>query len=132
MKALYILREDRNAQALYAFLKANWRACAEQGKPLAVEIKPEKTKRSLEQNAFYWKLLGQVAEQAWYGGRQFRAEDWHEQFRDLLLPRVDLPMGKSIPVSTTTLSVGEFTEYVNRVEAFAAQELGVQFLEGVA
>ena len=82
---VFVLREDRNAQALYAWLKQNWRAMAAAGKPLVVELKPEKTRRSLDQNARYWALVAQVAEQASVGGRQYSAEAWHE----LGSPRTD-------------------------------------------
>ena len=127
MMRTFVLREDRNAQALYAFLKANWRACADQGKPLAVQVMPEKSKRSQEQNRRYWAVLQEVEAQAWINGRQFAAEVWHENFKRTLLGCVDLPNGQVMGISTTTLSVGEFADYMTRVEHWATENLGVQF-----
>lgn len=126
---LFILREERHLNAMLTFLSANWRAMAEQGKPLAVEIKPEKSKRSLNQNGLYWSLLQQIAEQAWVDGRQYNADVWHEAAKRQILGLVDLPNGQTMGRSSATLSVGEFAEYIEKVEAWAASELGVQFVE---
>ena len=132
MLKVFILREDRNAQALYAWLKLNWRAMAAAGKPLVVELKPEKTRRSLDQNARYWALVAQVAEQASVDGKQFSAEAWHELLKRELLGLVDLPGGQTMGRSTAALSVAEFAEFMTRVEAWATQSLGVEFVEVAA
>ena len=129
---VFVLREDRNAQALYAWLKQNWRAMAAAGKPLVVELKPEKTKRSLDQNARYWGLVAQVAEQASVDGKQFSAEAWHELLKREILGLVDLPGGQTMGRSTATLTVAEFAEFMTKVEAWAAQTLGVEFVEVAA
>jgi len=129
MKALFILREERNAAALYAFLKANWKACAAQGKPLAIQIGPEKAKRNLEQNRRYHAMVRQIEEQVWVEGRQFSSDAWHETIKRKFIGLIDLPGGGTIGQSTTTLSVGEFAEFMTRVEVWAAQELGVCFVE---
>ena len=127
MKRIFILREDRHAQALYAFLKANWKAMAEKGQPLVLEIRPEGARRSKDQNRHYWQVLSQIATQAWINGKNYPAEIWHEAAKRKFLPLIDLPGGGSIAASTTGLKVKEFAEYVAHVEAWAAQELGVQF-----
>lgn len=46
MLRTFVLRADTHAQQLYAFLKANWRAMADQDRPLAVIIQEHKAKRS--------------------------------------------------------------------------------------
>lgn len=126
---LFILREEKNAQALWSYLKSCWRACAEEGKPLAIEVKPYQSKRSKEQNARYWALLHVIAEQAWPEGRQYPDHVWHEHFKRTFLGLVDLPNGQTMGISTTTLTVPEFAEYMTKVEAYAGQELGVEFFE---
>lgn len=60
----FILREESNAKALYAYLKANWQAMAAQDKPLAVNVSQHKDKRHNQQNRLYWSYLKQIATQA--------------------------------------------------------------------
>lgn len=85
--------------------------------------------RTLEQNARYWGrgILAQIAEKAVIGGRRFSAEAWHEQFKRQFIGIDELPNGQVIGRSSTKLSVKEFSEFVDKVEAFAATELGVAF-----
>lgn len=128
MKGLFILREERNAQALYSFLKANWRACADNGKPLAIQITDAKAKRSTQANRYYRAVLQQIEEQAWILGRQFSADAWHEMFKQKFIGIIDLPNGGTIGQSSTTLNTEEFSIYTQQVEAFGAS-LGVQFMD---
>lgn len=130
---VFVLREERHAHALWQFLKLNWRAMAETGKPLAVTVAPEKTKRSIQANAFYWGVtLKQIAEQVWVGGRQFDPEVWHEEFKNRFAPRIDLPMGGSSPLGTHDMTVEQFAIFNQEVETFAAQDLGVTFTDDQA
>ena len=128
MNKTFILREDRNAQALWAFLKANWKPCAEAGRPLQITIGPE-TQRSLQQNRRYWSMLKAISDTGWIHGKQFEVEAWHFYFRLKFLPHIDTPDGLSIPTSTTKLSVEEFQDYMTQVEVCALTELGVEFVE---
>lgn len=126
---VFILRTDAHAAALYAFLKANREACALAGKPLQIEISEEKDKRSLQQNKRYWAVLRTISETGWIHGKQFTSEAWHEYFRRKFIGCLDLPDGNTVGISTTKLTVEEFAEYMTQVEAFAATELGVEFME---
>lgn len=123
----FILREESQCRALYAFLKNNWPACAESGKPLAVTVAEHKDKRHAQQNRLYWALLRQISEQAMIGGKRFSDECWHEYYKRTFLGLVDLPNGQQAGESTTKLSVSEFADYVNKVTAHAASDLGVIF-----
>lgn len=129
MSRLFVLREESQCRALYAYLKNNWPACAKSGKPLVVSVAEYNEKRNNPQNALMWALLAEIAEQAMVDGRRYPKECWHDHLRGELLGYVDLPNGKKTPISTTTLSVSEFAEYVNRIMAYAATELGVIFEE---
>lgn len=132
MRALFVLREERHAKALYAFLKNNWRAMAEAGEPLAVQIGPERMKRSNDANEYYWgAVLKQISEQAWFNGRTYEAKVWHEVARDKFAPRIDKPFGGSYPMSTSEMRVEQFRDYTKQVEVWAAEELGVRFVEKV-
>src|SRR5574343_291922 len=129
MTRLFVLREETQCRALYAYLKNNWPACAKSGKPLAVTVAEYKDKRHNQQNALMWVLLEQIAEQAMVDGRRYSKKCWHDHLRGELLGYVDLPNGKKTPISTTTLTVSDFAEYVNKIMAYAATELGVIFEE---
>lgn len=126
MIRVFVLRGDIQAQSLWAFLRQNWKAMADQGKPLAVTITEHKSKRSGEQNKRYWSILNEIAEQAYVGGQRFSADAWHEHFKRKLIGAEDLPGGGQIGISTTSLGVAEFAEYMTKVEAYAATELGVE------
>lgn len=124
----FILREESQCRALYAYLRQNWQAMAGMGKPLAVSVAEHKDKRHGQQNRLYWSLLRQIAQQAMIGGRQFSDECWHEYYKAQFLGLIDLPDGRKAGESTTKLNVSEFADYVNNVTAHAASELGVIFM----
>ena len=129
---VFILRERKNAEALWAFLKANWEAMAKLGKPLQIEIGPEKTQRSIQANRRYWAIVRQISEQGWLDGRQFSQDAWHEHFKREFIGLLDLPGGKTVGMSSASLTVEEFCIFTTRVEAFAAMTLGVELLEVAA
>lgn len=128
MLRTFILRTEQNATALYAFLKQNWRHLADQQEPLCVTVSCHKRKRSVEQNKRYWKVLNEIASQAWVDGKQFGAEAWHEYFKRELIGLEDLPGGGVCGISTTTLNVSDFCDYMTKVEACAATDLGVEIM----
>lgn len=128
----FTLRNGSVWQALVALVKANASVFAQKGEPLRVIVTSEEKKRNAEQNRFYWGVaLRDVAEQAWIDGRQFDKDTWHEYFarkfgvcEDVTLPDGEIVVRRK---STTQMSIGEFSEYLNQVQAYAARELGVEF-----
>lgn len=126
MRRTFILREERNKAALYATLDANWRAMAEQGKPLAVDVHEHKDKRSVEANKYYWTLLRFIASNAWLDGKRYSDEAWHEHFKQAMIGYEELPNGKQMGISTTKLNVSEFADYLRNIEQYAAGELGLE------
>lgn len=129
-----MLRSESHAQALWAFLRANWEAMSRQGKPLAVTVAEHKAKRSLDQNARLHAMLTDIAEQAWIEGRQFSMETWKEHFRREFIgtEEYDLPSGKRSErgISTTTLDVAAFADFMTRIEEYAVSKLAVEFNDG--
>lgn len=83
------------------------------------------------QNRRYWGrgVLAQIAEQAAPGGKLFPADIWHEQFKRQFIGVIELPNGQVIGKSSTTLSTKEFCDFSDDVEAYAATELGVRFVD---
>jgi hypothetical protein len=107
------------------------------GHTLAVSIAPKEDDRSIQQNRFYWgACLKDISEQAKINGQRYTADAWHELFKRQFLPRVvkkSAVAGRKRKVvtvsigSTTGLSVRKMSLYLEKVQAFAASELGVQF-----
>jgi hypothetical protein len=81
-------------------------------------------KRSTEQNKLYWSRLNEISEGLPVQGVNHSAEAWHHWFRQKFIGSEDLtlPNGKvfSQPISTTTLDVGAFSEYLTQIESWAA------------
>jgi len=123
---VFVLRDVTHVRSLHAFLKSNAQAMAKEGRPLAVHVTEHKARRNSAQNRLYWALLRDISEQAWVDGKQYSSEAWHAYFAGQYIGREETPGGGSIAISTTTLSVHEFADYVTRIQAYAATELGIE------
>lgn len=128
----FVLRTESNAAALHSFLKANARAMAEAGKPLEVSVSEAGAKRSVQQNRRNWGLITYIAEHAWVEGRQYSKETWHEFFarkfgvmKELVLPDGEIMLQRE---STAEMDVETFNHYLLRIEAYAVDELGIEFV----
>jgi len=88
-------------------------------------------KRTSPQNRRYWGrgVLSQISEQAKVGGQQYSAEAWHELAKRKFLGVTELPDGSIVGKSSTNLTTTEFSDYCSQVEAWAATELGVTFID---
>lgn len=120
----FTLRTDADARSLWAHLRNNWTAMARAGKPLTVTV--EESKRSQAQNRAYWRLLNQIADDAWLSGNRYSADCWHEHFKRRFIGIEELPNGGDKGISTTSLTVAEFTDYLEKVYLYAVEELGIQ------
>lgn len=105
------------------------------GKQVDVEIRKHVRKRSLEQNKLYWKC---IVERVWQlmnaQGNAYTREQAHDFLRDMHL-RVEVvnPLTGEImghrTMSTTELSVEEFTEYIEKCNVWCCEFFGVNLLE---
>ena len=128
----FILRSPEVWTVFASFVKANAKQMSEAGSPMRLIVTTSSTKRNAEQNKRYWGfVLKTIAEQAFVGGKNFSAEIWHEYFARKfgVCDEVILPDGEIVTrrKSTTEMNVGEFAEYMSRVESHATMELGVMF-----
>ena len=123
---MFILREKAHADSLVAYLRQHAGPQARAGKPLCVTVAEHKAKRSSDQNARYWALLSEIAEQVEVGGKYFDRDVWHEWMKEKFAPKIDGPTGL-LSVSTTQMNVEQFAQYTTQIESFAVQELGVEF-----
>lgn len=130
----FTLRNGSVWNLLVAFVKANAPGCADKGQPLRVIVTAEERKRNEVQNRFYWgAVLRDISSQGWVDGKQFDKDTWHEFFsrRYGICEDVALPDGEVVVRrrSTTKMSVGEFSAFLNAIQAYATSELGVCFDE---
>lgn len=128
----FILRSPEVWQVFASCVKDHAKQMLEAGTPLRLIVTTSSTKRNSEQNKRYWGfVLKTIAEQAFVDKKVYAADVWHEFFARKfgICDEVVLPDGEIITrrKSTTEMTVGEFTEYMTRVESYATQELGVRF-----
>lgn len=88
-------------------------------------------KRTSKQNRRYWGngVLKQIAEQAALNGKLYSPEIWHEQFKRMFIGVMELPDGSFQGMSSAGLDTAQFCEFSDKVEAYAATELGVTFYD---
>lgn len=104
-----------------------------------VVIQPKTKARGVDANAYYWKRLTEIAEQAYVDGKKYSKEVFHEHCRQTIMPEMvtlkngevvskwlETPSGSATVISTSLLSKKCFAEYTEAVEAFGAS-LGVMF-----
>lgn len=94
-----------------------------EGKTIWITINERRPPRSGDQNRKYWKILEIICDHT-----GDTPEELHKQFKQELLPRVyTKENGKEIVLrkSTTRLTTKEFTQYLDKVIAMAAQHYGV-------
>lgn len=135
-KMIFLLRSESQKE-LFASKVNNLPVDAEN--PIQITISEQTKARGLDANAYYWLRLGEIASQAWSGGRQYDSDVWHEYCKKNVMPdMVETKDGeivsKYLPspgdirviISTTKLSRKQFSEYTEMIEAFGAG-LGVMF-----
>lgn len=88
-------------------------------------------KRTTKQNSRYWGrgVLAQIAEQAIVNGKKYSAETWHEQFKRKFIGIEEMPDGSVRGMSSADLEIEPFAKFAQEVEAYAATELGVVFVD---
>ncbi|KKK97618.1 hypothetical protein LCGC14_2650970 [marine sediment metagenome] len=95
-------------------------------KPYEVIIRPYRKQRSKDQNARYWGILSQIANETGH-----TTSELHEIFKADLLPRKLIAfkgIDREVNTSTVELSTQEFADYCTRVEAFAAEQ-GIRLVD---
>lgn len=92
-------------------------------RPWRITIVQHRERRSPEQNALLWAIYSEIGKET---GNE--AEDIHEAMKFRFLPPVQIEIGGEyipVPPSSRKLDTKEFSEFVERVQAFAASELGI-------
>jgi hypothetical protein len=91
---------------------------------VCVEIKPYEETRRLAQNRLHWARLTELAEQCRPEGIEYTPKIWHVYMSERFLPMVEdkLPNGKTVTrrKSTAECTVGEFSDFMTKIAAWAA------------
>jgi hypothetical protein len=93
--------------------------------PVFVKVQNYTEKRRAAQNRRYWAVLHDIAEQLKVNGLMLSADAWHEwaKRRFIGVRELVLPDGEIIALgqTSTDLSVAEFGDYMDTLEAWAAE-----------
>ena len=97
-----------------------------EGRIVEVSISKHRSKRTIDQNSYYWKLCEIAGNELGYD-----SEDMHEIFKHRFLKREKeiivnentIKLEKTI--STTKLNTKQFTDYIEKIKRFCASELSI-------
>lgn len=91
-------------------------------KPWSVTVEPYRKKRSLNQNALYWKWVGIIARETGNSN-----DDVHEALKAKFCPPRSITLGDEERQirSTAKATTAEMQAYMDQVYAFATTELGI-------
>lgn len=135
-RATLILRDPTQAKrvlsmALWPRLEQAW----QDGQAVECEVKLHKDAKSDRQRRYlHGVVLTAIAQQARPGGRSYPMPVWKEYARTLFLgsemhtvtdPMTGKERRRLERISTESLNVAEYSDYIDRVSAWAADELGV-------
>ena len=128
-------REQAHQAARDAYATA-WQIIANGGE-CTVRVVESEEDRTLQQNAFYWgPCLSEISEQAVICGQRWTADAWHELFKRQFIgyevKKIKVAGRKKATVirrlkSSTDLSVRQFSNYLDKLQAFASTDLSVRF-----
>lgn len=122
--------------------KTVWPWCKSQlnaGRPVVLEARlAEDCKTDKQRRYLHGYILMTIARQAAPNGTKFPMQVWKEHMRSEFLgfktvtttnPLTGKKVRRRQRVSTEDLGVKGYSEYIDRVAAYAATELGVEFME---
>lgn len=93
--------------------------------PFEVIVRRHRAKRSLEQNAAMWAMLGEIAKAVEWHGQMLTPEDWKNMFtaalkRYRVVPGIDGGFAV-VGMSTSAMTVAEMSELIDLIAAFASE-----------
>lgn len=131
----FVLHGLKETTDLWHLLQREARSSAAAGSPLRVTVSQREEGVQDGQTKHYWgHILKDIAAQVVVDGKRFPAPVWHEHFAMRFLPMKEVqgPYGPMQVRSSTgkgQISKRDMAEYIRQVEAHAASELGVRFVE---
>lgn len=107
--------------------------------PIQVTIGNKTKARGLNANSYYWVRVDEITEQAFFKGKKYSSDVWHEYLKRECMPNivtlkdgrevskyVETPDGTLQVIGTSLLSSNSFAEYTQNCEQLGA-EIGVMF-----
>lgn len=128
MRAVVLLRDAQAGHATWRDMWQHLKPLLLSGHQIEVDIRP--ARRSTEQNAKLWAMLGEVSQQVVWHGQHLSPEDWKHVFtaaqkKQRVAPGIDggfVVLGQS----TSRMSRAEMSELIELIHAFGAEH-GVRF-----
>lgn len=133
-------RIARTKEEAHAAANAVYRAASAliaDGRQVRMLCEAREDDRTLQQNRYYFgPVLTEISEQAVIEGQRWSTEAWHELFKRQFLgyeiKKIQVAGRRRKVVSrrlrsTAGLKVGPMSKYLDKVQAFAATDLGVRF-----
>lgn len=113
----YLIRSANDRAQLWRVLES-----LSPSKIWRVSVTQYRARRSSDQNALAWKLYRAVAQETGY-----TPEEVHEVFKQKFgePKRIKIGSVEAVEYTTREKDVAWFSDYLDRCQAFAAQELGV-------
>lgn len=108
---------------------ARWAA----GVPEGTTVEFRSPRRSLDQNALMWSLLGQISKAVDWYGQKLSSEDWKDVLtaslrRTRVVPGIDAGTFVPLGMRTSQMTKEEISELLELIVAFGT-ERGVRFRE---
>lgn len=107
-------------------IKQEYERC--EGGEVRLTMKKDQRDRTLRQNRYYWgAVLATIASDDSEIGHS--PEELHYIFKHMFLPKRFTQMGNAevlLKPTTTVLNTKEFTEYVDKIVLFAAEQLNIR------
>lgn len=101
--------------------------------PVGTTVEFRAPRRSLDQNALMWSLLGQISKSVDWYGQKLTSEDWKDVLtaslrRAWVVPGIDAGSFVPLGMRTSQMTKGELAELIELVYAFGADH-DVKFRE---
>lgn len=101
--------------------------------PVGTTVEFRAPRRSLDQNALMWSLLGQISKQVDWYGQKLTSEDWKDVLtaslrRTRVVPGIDAGTFVPLGMRTSQMTKEEISELIELIYAFGAEH-DVKFRE---
>lgn len=132
---IFDLETVPQARVALGTLWAKLKPALEAGKACQLELRP--LKRTLDQNAKFHAMIGQIADQMGEAGSSWTVEDWKRLLIDQWASDTNRRIGSVVPsldgqrvvqlgLQSAKFSVADATEFIEWLDAWAAQK-GIEF-----
>jgi hypothetical protein len=103
------------------------------GVPDGTTVEFRAPRRSIDQNALMWSLLGQISKQVDWYGQKLSSEDWKDVLtaslrRTRVVPGIDVGTFVPLGMRTSQMTKEEISDLLELIMAFGAEK-GVAFRE---